>query len=73
MCKTITIKCDCSECNEQAKSLIIPQGNELIFKTAIDGNNEELETGDYVIKNINGAIVSGFFQGPDKDDANNYN
>lgn len=73
MCK-VTVECCNSQSNEeQVKSLIIPQGKELIFKTATDGDNEQLEPGDYVIKNIAGTIVSGFFQGPDKEDPNNYN
>lgn len=72
MCN-ITINCCSNNSEEQSKKIIIPFGEELIFKTTADGNQEELEEGDYVFKIINGQVESGFYKGGDKEDANNYN
>ena len=72
MCKTITIKCNCEGCQEEKNSVFIAQGQELVFKTSIEGDNTKLEERDYVLKNINGQLVSGFFLGGDKEDSNNY-
>lgn len=71
-CKTITVNLQCCNSNEEKKSLFIPQGQELVFKT-LEDQNDELVEGDYVIKNISGEIVSGFYMGGDKEEANNYN